>query len=211
MTTNLSFDFEGRFAFVDHNGKHGNLSDCTLSLTDNYWCFIHGPSGKIWDSQLCYMSSPKNELINRSNIFYVRFGLMYRQELFFYCQSEEKADELINKFNELKQREEKEDEAKVVKVQKLIDDYLERMVAICRDRSELWISESGKNLMGEIKREVHTIGPHIPHLPHTEEECTLLIRKRIEDAIMRKELPGSINPKNNTYYFDKYSYLNNAT
>lgn len=52
---------------------------------------------------------------------------------------------------------------------------------------------------------MHTIGPHIPHIPNTEEACTLLIRKHIEEAIIKKELPGSIDPKKDEYYYNPHS------
>ena len=195
------FDFEGRYAFIDRDRHQGQARWVTLRLTDNYWFYIYEFPEKLLDIELSQISSAKKEKFDWSNESSVRFALPLNQEIrFFPFQSEVKTDELINKFNELKQRQEKGDEAKVGQVQKVIDSFITRMLDQCSREKYLDISLSGKDLFGEIQREMHTIGPHIPNIPHTPEECALLIRRKIEEAIANRWLFGKIDLQNNKYH-----------
>ena len=82
----------------------------------------------------------------------------------------------------------------------MIDIYMARMLDECRREKYLEIDLCGQDLFLNIRSYIHTIGPRIPNIPHTPEECSLLIIKKIEEAITSKLLSGSIDVKSMRFH-----------
>ena len=100
------FDFEGRYVFIDRYGNRSKPRTVTLRLMDNFRLYIYAFPQKIDDFPLCNISSVMKEKLEWANESRARFELPLRQEFIFWSdESEQKIDELINKFNELKQME----------------------------------------------------------------------------------------------------------
>lgn len=196
MGAKIHHDFEGRYAIIDRNGKQSQARTVTLRLWDDNRLSIYEFPELLFDIPFDQISSVKKITLDYSNDYTsIRFELPLRQALVFWpFQPQEKTDELLNIFTELKQRAENEDANKEGLVHKLIDEFLETTVEVCKWDQYMDISVQGQDLLWKIKAEVPTMSPL--NIPHTVEECTLLVRKRIEQAITNKELTGGIDPKN---------------
>lgn len=107
------FDFEGRYVFIDRYGNRSKPRTVTLRLMDNFRLYIYAFPEKIDDFPLCNISSVMKEKLEWANESRARFELPLRQAIIFWSdESEQKNDELINKFNELKQMENDKDIAR---------------------------------------------------------------------------------------------------
>lgn len=107
------FDFEGRYAMVDRFGNRSKPQTVTLRLMDNFRLYIYAFPEKIFDFPMCDISNAKKEKLDWSSESFVRFELPLRQAIIFWSdESEQKIDELINKFSELKQMEKDKNIAK---------------------------------------------------------------------------------------------------
>lgn len=106
MGPNAKFDFEGRYVFIDRYGNRSQPRTVTLRLMDNFRLYIYAFPEKIDDIPMCNISSAIKEKLEWANESRARFELPLRQAIIFWSdESEQKIDELINKFNELKQME----------------------------------------------------------------------------------------------------------
>ena len=106
MGPNAKFDFEGRYVFIDRYGNRSQPRTVTLRLMDNFRLYIYAFPEKIDDIPMCNISSAMKEKLEWVNESRARFELPLRQAIIFWSdESEQKIDELINKFNELKQME----------------------------------------------------------------------------------------------------------
>ena len=106
MVPNAKFDFEGRYVFIDRYGNRSQPRTVTLRLMDNFRLYIYAFPEKIDDIPMCNISSAIKEKLEWANESRARFELPLRQAIIFWSdESEQKIDELINKFNELKQME----------------------------------------------------------------------------------------------------------
>ena len=196
-----TLNYGGRYSFTDRNGRSGKQQWVTLKLKSNFYFKIDDEGeNTILSFELPHVASAKKEKYSWSQESFIRFELPYKQEITFYPFPQDKTDEIVEKFYELKHKQEKEDEERVGYVQKLIDDFVLRMIDYAQWHKGLDISSSGKELFNQVHACMHTLGPHIPNVPHTEEDCIQLIRARVEKAIAEKELTGSIGPENDTYY-----------
>ena len=113
MDPYAKFDFEGRYVFIDRFGNRSKPRTVTLRLMNNFRLYIYAFPEKIDDIPMCNISSAMKEKLEWANESRARFELPLRQEFIFWSdESEQKIDELINKFNELKQMENDKDTAK---------------------------------------------------------------------------------------------------